>query len=1066
MRFPLNALVVLAWASCVCTTSAITLQIPTRPTQFPLTLPTYLESGNAYNQATLIATNVVQLAIGGNTTAAVINNGTLKLISSDQRVFNQPPGLGAILDISISASTSWPDIVVALQTNGVPASWGYGWGNGISIGTQNQVTNLVQVTPGTVINGAWGLGLKNDGTLVQWGLGTGSSIISDLNSWTNIVQLSSGAESIVGLTSDGKIKINGLISTPNNSTNNITNVVQVFMEPTIGNYAIVLRSDGTVVTFGDYYNGETNYPAGLSNVVQVSAWGYNLVALKSDGTVVSWGNSAAPIPSGLTNVIQVVAGYQSLTSLVAMSNQTVSSFPPIGPQTSGIPFTITNVPTASSGLPVTLSIQGGNAIIYSNTITPYGVGTVTLAATQPGMPWVLNSAKVTTNITIVPANQTFANPFTNNTYVYSNNSINLPINSDQGQQLLYIVSGPANLNGLSAYNYGDTAYPGFFFGYPATLNFTGIGTVTLIAANPGGGDYNALNATNTFVITKGYQTVNGNTNGEQITGSQSILNSPHQLQSSTDQGLSLHYSVLSGPANITTSNGQSFLNFTGNGAVTLVTASAANQNYNPISFTNTFLVTTVDQTFAWSLSSTSVPLQITGTNSILNSPIGLQTMSDQGLPLAYSVATGNATLATNYENGSTNSSLTLLGSGNVTLVTHSAGNLYYNPVNFTNSFVVAKASQSINPISYWVGNWGLSSSYNYGVNSLTIPNPPTASSGLPISFSVLSGPAIISGNVVTITGAGQVTLAADQPGNSLYAAAQEVTASFYVNTPTWPPPTKQQYATPVIATVLDSNGNPIKSAGSILAAFNGGQVAGVTTNTNGSSTFGMVVSAQQPSVPAMSYQLYNAQTGQVIPILEPLNFSSLSQQGTIGNPLILHQATSQNIPISPGWNWISFNVFNTNSALTNALGSNAISFLMRNYSAHNNDVIKGINGFATYTSNSWYPSTNTFNVLPGQMYQLSSTATTSLLISGAPASSPIKISLVSGWNWLGCPRTNAISISTFLNTLAASTNDTLLTQTSFLTYYGGSWTNYGTNFLYQPGAGYLLYVGKAQTNSF
>ena len=58
--------------------------------------------------------------------------------------------------------------------------------------------------------------------------------------------------------------------------------------------------------------------------------------------------------------------------------------------------------------------------------------------------------------------------------------------------------------------------------------------------------------------------------------------------------------------------------------------------------------------------------------------------------------------------------------------------------------------------------------------------PPTASSGLPVVLSVLSGPATITNNLVTITGAGNVTLAADQAGNSNYSAAKEVTASFTV----------------------------------------------------------------------------------------------------------------------------------------------------------------------------------------------------------------------------------------------------------------------------------------------
>jgi len=57
----------------------------------------------------------------------------------------------------------------------------------------------------------------------------------------------------------------------------------------------------------------------------------------------------------------------------------------------------------------------------------------------------------------------------------------------------------------------------------------------------------------------------------------------------------------------------------------------------------------------------------------------------------------------------------------------------------------------------------------------------TASSGLPVSFSIVSGPATISGNLVSINGAGLVTIRASQAGNATYDAATSVDQSFTVN---------------------------------------------------------------------------------------------------------------------------------------------------------------------------------------------------------------------------------------------------------------------------------------------
>jgi sugar lactone lactonase YvrE len=57
----------------------------------------------------------------------------------------------------------------------------------------------------------------------------------------------------------------------------------------------------------------------------------------------------------------------------------------------------------------------------------------------------------------------------------------------------------------------------------------------------------------------------------------------------------------------------------------------------------------------------------------------------------------------------------------------------------------------------------------------------TSSSGLPITYTVLSGPATVSGNTVTLTGAaGTVTIQASQGGNLAYSAASNASVSFQV----------------------------------------------------------------------------------------------------------------------------------------------------------------------------------------------------------------------------------------------------------------------------------------------
>jgi hypothetical protein len=97
----------------------------------------------------------------------------------------------------------------------------------------------------------------------------------------------------------------------------------------------------------------------------------------------------------------------------------------------------------------------------------------------------------------------------------------------------------------------------------------------------------------------------------------------------------------------------------------------------------------------------------------------------------------------------------------------SSGDIESNIISFALS---AMASQTItfNPLS----------NKTYGDPSFAVSA--TASSGLPVSFSVFSGPATISGSTVTITGVGTVTIRASQSGNANWNPAPNVDQSFQV----------------------------------------------------------------------------------------------------------------------------------------------------------------------------------------------------------------------------------------------------------------------------------------------
>ncbi|MDD5700907.1 MAG: MBG domain-containing protein [Dehalococcoidales bacterium] len=137
----------------------------------------------------------------------------------------------------------------------------------------------------------------------------------------------------------------------------------------------------------------------------------------------------------------------------------------------------------------------------------------------------------------------------------------------------------------------------------------------------------------------------------------------------------------------------------------------------------------------------------------------------------------------------------------------------------TGTLVIAKANQTI--------TFGELAGKTYGDAPFDVSA--TASSGLPVSFSVVSGPATISGNTVTITGAGTVTIEASQSGNANYNAATDAGRSFSVakanQTITFALIGNKGYASEDFAlTATASSGLPVSfavSAGSPCEIING-----------------------------------------------------------------------------------------------------------------------------------------------------------------------------------------------------------------------------------------------------
>ena len=131
------------------------------------------------------------------------------------------------------------------------------------------------------------------------------------------------------------------------------------------------------------------------------------------------------------------------------------------------------------------------------------------------------------------------------------------------------------------------------------------------------------------------------------------------------------------------------------------------------------------------------------------------------------------------------------GTGTITFTYVQPGNFFYRGVTNTTSFIISKAPQTITFARF-------SNPVIFSTNPYTLTNLPVSSSKLPVALSIASnstGRWRVTNSQLLFTGAGTVTLVANQSGNSNYLAASPVTNTLVVSkgpqTITFPPVNNQ-----------------------------------------------------------------------------------------------------------------------------------------------------------------------------------------------------------------------------------------------------------------------------------
>ena len=302
----------------------------------------------------------------------------------------------------------------------------------------------------------------------------------------------------------------------------------------------------------------------------------------------------------------------------------------------------------------------------------------------------------------------------------------------------------ATSNSTGAFTYTVVSGPATISG--ATVTLTGAGTVVLMASEAADSNYAAGSKNATFTVGLGTPTI------AFTVPNQSYGAAPFAVSASSNSTGAFTYSVVSGPATISGAT----VTLTGAGTVVLMASEAADSNYAAGSKNATFTVGLGTPTIAFTVSNQSYGA----------APFAVSASSNSTGAFTYSVVSGPATIS-----GAT---VTLTGAGTVVLMASEAADSNYAAGSKNATFTVGLGTPTI---AFTVPN------QSYGAAPFAVSASSNSTGAF--TYTVVSGPATISGATVTLTGAGTVVLMASEAADSNYAAgSKNATFTVGLGTPT------------------------------------------------------------------------------------------------------------------------------------------------------------------------------------------------------------------------------------------------------------------------------------------
>lgn len=217
--------------------------------------------------------------------------------TNEYLVFN-PVNVGNGGSYSVIASNAfgvYTSPLLSLTVRQVVA-WGISTYGNTNVPTS--LTNATAVCGGNYYNS---FALRDDGSVLAWGLSTSGGVVQ--SGFSNIVEVicasSGGGTPVLGLRMDGTVASSGLNGAESNIVAKLSGIVAVESD---GGGRTFLKPDGTILRL--YSGGTTNFLS-ISNVVSLSQWDDGFQALRADGTVFNSGSGGAP--PFATNVVSIAS---------------------------------------------------------------------------------------------------------------------------------------------------------------------------------------------------------------------------------------------------------------------------------------------------------------------------------------------------------------------------------------------------------------------------------------------------------------------------------------------------------------------------------------------------------------------------------------------------------------------------------------------------------------------------------------------------------------------------------------------------------------------------------------